>query len=226
MIYSFGLGEPLMLKLVVPAFSILLASSVPVPAQQTGVCLPALAVSEFIALMKDGEEPSNAFNRSMKQNFDGTERCAEKINAEFKKFDMPSPFEWPLFWLISAGVLWAVEKNFSKQFFNGKFDFYCLDLACSIINVWVLRNISICGWSWNSLKCLKEDDFDEEQFQPLIDWIAKACSCICFSETDSYSEFCSFFALRFSTGCRPSPGQWNSQRWRSAMAQTQSSPDH
>ena len=93
MIYSFGLGEPLMLKLVVPAFSILLASSVPVPAQQTGVCLPALAVSEFIALMKDGEEPSNAFNRSMKQNFDGTERCAEKINAEFKKFDMPSPFE-------------------------------------------------------------------------------------------------------------------------------------
>ena len=93
MIYSFGLGEPLMLKLVVPAFSILLASSVPVPAQQTAVCLPALAVSEFIALMKDGEEPSNAFNRSMKQNFDGTERCAEKINAEFKKFDMPSPFE-------------------------------------------------------------------------------------------------------------------------------------
>ena len=43
--------------------------------------------------MKDGQEPASAFDRSMKQNFDGTERCAEKINAEFKKFDMPAPFE-------------------------------------------------------------------------------------------------------------------------------------
>ena len=89
----YGFGAPLMLKLIVPAFSVLLASAVPVPAQQAGVCLPALAVSEFIALMKDGQEPSSAFDRSMKQNFDGTERCAEKINAEFKKFDMPAPFE-------------------------------------------------------------------------------------------------------------------------------------
>ena len=44
-------------------------------------------------IVKDGQEPASAFDRSMKQNFDGTERCAEKINAEFKKFDMPAPFE-------------------------------------------------------------------------------------------------------------------------------------
>ena len=82
-----------MLRLIVPACAVLLASAVPVSAQQTGTCLPALAVSEFVTLMKEGQEPASAFDRSMKQNFDGTERCAEKINAEFKKFDMPAPFE-------------------------------------------------------------------------------------------------------------------------------------
>ena len=73
-----------MLRLIVPACSVLIASAVQVLAQQTGTRLPALAVSEFVTLMKDGQEPASAFDRSMKQNFDGTERCAEKSTLNSK----------------------------------------------------------------------------------------------------------------------------------------------
>ena len=165
MIYSFGLGEPLMLKLVVPAFSILLASSVPVPAQQTGVCLPALAVSEFIALMKDGEEPSNAFNRSMKQNFDGAKHCAKNQRRIQKVWYDGSV--WVSFVLV--GTRRWIENLLQKKSLPS--NFWCWSnifkaWSCLIHRLVCLqRNISICRSEIEILWGLQEVDSNQWQFQ-------------------------------------------------------------
>ena len=71
----------------------LIATSGLALAQKADECLPYLAVSEFITSMKEGEESEKVFERSMSKNFDGTESCATRINAEFKRRDMPALFE-------------------------------------------------------------------------------------------------------------------------------------
>ena len=73
--------------------ALLLTSSNPAMAQKADDCFPYLAVSKFISLMNNGEKPSEAFNQSMSRNFDGSESCANRINAEFKRRNMPTPFE-------------------------------------------------------------------------------------------------------------------------------------
>ena len=81
------------MKLIAAVCFALVASSVPSLAQKADTCLPYLAVSKFITLMKEGQEPSKAFEYSMSKNFDGSESCAAQINAEFKRQNMPAPFE-------------------------------------------------------------------------------------------------------------------------------------
>ena len=81
------------MRFIAAACFALVATSGPALAQKADECLPYLAVSKFITSMKEGEEPEKAFERSMSKNFDGTESCAARINAEFKRRDMPAPFE-------------------------------------------------------------------------------------------------------------------------------------
>lgn len=86
-------GDLMTMKLITAVCFALVASSGPAMAQENDTCLPYLAVSKFITLMKEGEEPSKAFEHSMSKNFDGSESCAVQINAEFKRRNMPAPFE-------------------------------------------------------------------------------------------------------------------------------------
>ena len=81
------------MKLIAAVCFALVAGSGPSMAQKADTCLPYLAVSKFITLMKEGQEPSKAFEYSMSKNFDGSESCAAQINAEFKRQNMPAPFE-------------------------------------------------------------------------------------------------------------------------------------
>ena len=81
------------MKLIAAVCFALVAGSGPSMAQKADTCLPYLAVSMFITLMEDGQEPSKAFEHSMSKNFDGSESCAAQINAEFKRRNMPAPFE-------------------------------------------------------------------------------------------------------------------------------------
>ena len=81
------------MKFITAVSVALLITSSPAMGQKADGCFPYLAVSKFISLMKEGEKPSKAFNYSMNQNFDGSESCANRINAEFKRRNMPTPFE-------------------------------------------------------------------------------------------------------------------------------------
>ena len=81
------------MRLITAACFALVATSGPAMAQKADECLPYLAVSKFIALMKDGVQPEAAFECSMRKSFDGTKSYAARINAEFKRRNMPAPFE-------------------------------------------------------------------------------------------------------------------------------------
>ena len=62
-------------------------------AQKADGFFPNFAGSKFITLLKDLVHPEDAFEHSMSKNFDGTESDAARINAEFKRRNMPAPFE-------------------------------------------------------------------------------------------------------------------------------------
>jgi len=71
----------------------LVATSGPAMAQKVDGFFPNFAVSKFITLLKDLVQPEDTFEYSMSKNFDGTKSYAARINAEFKRRNMPAPFE-------------------------------------------------------------------------------------------------------------------------------------
>ena len=56
------------MRFIAAACFALVATSGPALAQKADECLPYLAVSKFMSLMKEGEEPEKAFERSMSKS--------------------------------------------------------------------------------------------------------------------------------------------------------------
>ena len=71
----------------------LVAASGSATAQNASGCYPALAVSDFLKMMEGGAPRPRALALSLNDNWDGSESCKYKINAEFKSQDMPAPFQ-------------------------------------------------------------------------------------------------------------------------------------
>lgn len=80
------------MKFIAASCSALLAISGSAMAQNAHGCYPSLVVGDMNTFIKGGAPRSKAMALSLNENWDGSEGCKYRINAEFIERGLPAPF--------------------------------------------------------------------------------------------------------------------------------------